>query len=149
MAVFLCILAMIFWGSWQNTQNLIGKGWPFELYYWNCSAGIFIFALLMAFAFGSFGTQGRSFIPDLVQAEPKYLISSAAGGFIRNIGTLLLVSSISISGMSVAFPVGGAIGWTPGILINYLGKPEGNTWFLLGGTFNNYSGNSVQHAILP
>lgn len=125
---------MICWGSWQNTQNLIGKGWRFELFYWDYSAGILIFALLMAFTFGSFGTQGRSFIPDIVQAEPKYLISPAIGGFIWNIGTLLLVASISISGMSVAFPIGGGIGWTLGILINYLGKPEGNPWFLFGGT---------------
>ncbi len=61
LAVFLCALAMICWGSWQNTQNLIGKGWRFELFYWDYSIGILLFALLMAFTFGSFGNQGRSF----------------------------------------------------------------------------------------
>jgi glucose uptake protein len=134
LAVFLCALAMICWGSWQNTQNLIGKQWRFELFYWDYSIGILLFALLMAFTFGSFGTQGRSFIPDLEQADPRYLLSSAVGGFIWNVGTLLLVASISIAGMSVAFPIGGGIGWTLGILINYLGKPEGNPLFLFGGT---------------
>lgn len=135
LAVFLCVLAMICWGSWQNTQNLIGKEWRFELFYWDYSIGILLFALLMAFTFGSFGTQGRSFIPDLAQADSKNLLSAALGGFIWNIGTLLLVASISIAGMSVAFPIGGGIGWTLGILINYLGKPEGNPLFLFGGTF--------------
>ena len=24
LAVFLCVIAMICWGSWQNTRNLIG-----------------------------------------------------------------------------------------------------------------------------
>jgi len=134
LAVFLCILAMVCWGSWQNTRNLIGSEWRFELFYWDYTLGIVIFALLMAFTFGSFGNQGRSFLPDLAQANPKYLISSAIGGFIWNIGTLLLVASISIAGMSVAFPIGGGIGWTLGIVINYLGKPEGNPWFLFGGT---------------
>jgi len=134
-AIFLCTLAMICWGSWQNTQNLIGKGWRFELYYWDYSLGILLFALLMAFTFGSFGGQGRSFIPDLAQADSKNLLSAALGGFIWNIGTLLLVASISIAGMSVAFPIGGGIGWTLGILINYLGKPEGNPIYLFGGTF--------------
>jgi glucose uptake protein len=134
LAVFLCALAMICWGSWQNTQNLIGKGWRFELYYWDYSLGIILFALLMAFTFGSFGGQGRSFIPDLAQADGKNLLSAALGGFIWNIGTLLLVASISIAGMSVAFPIGGGIGWTLGILINYLGKPEGNPIYLFGGT---------------
>ena len=133
-AVFLCALAMICWGSWQNTHNLIGKEWRFELFYWDYSIGILIFALIMAFTFGSFGSQGRSFIPDLAQADVKNLLSAALGGFIWNIGTLLLVASISIAGMSVAFPIGGGIGWVLGILINYLGKPEGNPLYLFGGT---------------
>lgn len=134
LAVFLCFLAMICWGSWQNTRNLIGLQWRFELFYWDYTIGIVIFALLMAFTFGSFGSQGRSFLPDLAQADTRYLLSSAVGGFIWNVGTLLLVASISIAGMSVAFPIGGGIGWTLGILINYLGKPEGNPYFLFGGT---------------
>lgn len=134
LAISLCVLAMICWGSWQNTRNLIGSHWRFELYYWDYSVGIVIFALLMAFTFGSFGSQGRSFFIDLGQADLKNLLSSALGGFIWNIGTLLLVASISIAGMSVAFPIGGGIGWTLGILINYLGKPEGNPVLLFTGT---------------
>lgn len=135
LAIFLCALAMICWGSWQNTRNLIGKGWRFELFYWDYSIGIVLFALLMAFTFGSLGSQGRSFLSDLSQADTRYLLSSAVGGFVWNVGTLLLVASISIAGMSVAFPIGGGIGWTLGILINYLGKPEGDPLLLFGGTF--------------
>ncbi|NJO70044.1 MAG: multidrug DMT transporter permease [Bacteroidetes bacterium] len=134
LAVFLCALAMICWGSWQNTQNLTGKSWRFELFYWDFSLGIVVFALLMAFTFGSYGNEGRSFLPDLEQADAKNLLSAAIGGAIWNLGTLLLVASISIAGMSVAFPIGGGIGWTLGIFINYLGKPEGNPYFLFGGT---------------
>lgn len=135
LAIFLCVIAMICWGSWQNTQNLIGKSWRFELFYWDYSIGIVLFALLMAFTFGSFGNEGRSFVPDLQQADPKNLMSAALGGVIWNIGTLLLVAAISVAGMSVAFPIGGGLGWVLGIFINYLGKPEGNPWLLFGGTF--------------
>jgi len=134
LAVFLCAVAMICWGSWQNTQNLIGKTWRFEHYYWDFSIGILLFALLMAFTFGSIGNEGRSFLHDLLQADPKNLLSAAIGGVIWNVGTLLLVAAISIAGMSVAFPIGGGIGWTLGILINYIGKPEGNPLFLFSGT---------------
>jgi glucose uptake protein len=134
LAVFLCAVAMVCWGSWQNTQNLIGKKWRFELYYWDFSIGILLFALLMAFTFGSMGNQGRSFLADLRQADTGNLLSAAVGGVIWNIGTLLLVAAISIAGMSVAFPIGGGIGWTLGILINYMGKPEGNPLFLFSGT---------------
>ena len=134
LAVFLCAVAMVCWGSWQNTQNLIGKSWRFEHYYWDFSIGILLFALLMAFTFGSIGNEGRSFLPDLHQADLKNLLSAAIGGVIWNMGTLLLVAAISIAGMSVAFPIGGGIGWTLGIVINYIGKPEGNPVFLFGGT---------------
>jgi len=133
-AVLLCVLAMICWGSWQNTRNLIGEQWRFELFYWDYSAGIFFFALLMTFTFGSLGHQGRSFIPDIIQADAGNLLSAAIGGFIWNIGTLLLVASISVAGMSVAFPIGGGIGWTLGIIINYIGRPEGNPLLLFMGT---------------
>ena len=134
LAVFLCAVAMICWGSWQNTQNLIGKTWRFEHYYWDFSAGILVFAVLMAFTFGSIGSEGRSFLTDINQAAPENLLSAAVGGIIWNVGTLLLVAAISIAGMSVAFPIGGGIGWTLGILINYIGKPEGNPLFLFSGT---------------
>lgn len=134
LAVLLCAVAMVCWGSWQNTQNLIGKTWRFEHYYWDFSIGILIFALLMAFTFGSIGNEGRSFIPDLKQADTGNLISAAIGGVIWNMGTLLLVAAISIAGMSVAFPIGGGIGWSLGILINYIGKPEGNPLLLFSGT---------------
>jgi len=134
LAVILCAVAMVCWGSWQNTQNLIGKSWRFELYYWDFSIGIFLFALFMAFTFGSMGNQGRSFLADLRQADPGNLLSASLGGVIWNVGTLLLVAAISIAGMSVAFPIGGGIGWTLGILINYIGRPEGSPLFLFSGT---------------
>lgn len=134
LAVMLCALAMICWGSWQNTQNLAGKSWRFELFYWDYSLGIFLFSLLMAFTFGSMGNEGRSFLADLQQASVKNLFSAALGGAIWNLGTLLLVAAISIAGMSVAFPIGGGIGWILGIVINYFGKPEGNPYLLFGGS---------------
>jgi len=134
LAVMLCILAMICWGSWQNTQNLAGKGWRFELYYWDFILGIFVFSLIMAFTFGSMGNEGRTFMQDMQQATWPNLINAAIGGAIWNLGTLLLVAAISIAGMSVAFPIGGGIGWILGIYINYIGKPEGNPWLLFGGS---------------
>jgi glucose uptake protein len=135
LAVFMCILAMICWGSWQNTQNLAGKSWRFELFYWDFILGIFLFSLIMAFTFGSMGSAGRDFISDLKQASFGNLLSAALGGAIWNLGTLLLVAAISIAGMSVAFPIGGGIGWILGIFINYAGSPEGNPYFLFGGSF--------------
>jgi glucose uptake protein len=133
-AIGLCFLAMICWGSWQNTRNLAGLNWRFELFYWDFVTGILILSLLMAFSFGSFGNEGRSFVGDVRQASMKNIGSAMLGGAIWNIGTLLLTAGIAIAGMSVAFPIGGGIGWILGIVVLYLANPQGNPVFLFGGS---------------
>ena len=35
MAVVLCFITMLCWGSWGNTQKLAAKTWRYELYYWD------------------------------------------------------------------------------------------------------------------
>jgi len=134
LAVALCFLAMICWGSWQNTRNLAGLQWRFELYYWDFVIGIFLLSLLAAFTFGSLGSEGRSFLDDIIQADKKSLGSAMLGGAIWNLGTLLLTAAIAIAGMSVAFPIGGGIGWVLGIVINYIGQPSGDPFSLFTGS---------------
>lgn len=133
-AVLLCFLAMICWGSWQNTRNMIGQKWRFELFYWDFVTGILLFSLIAALTFGSMGTAGRNFIDDLAQAKGEYVLSAMLGGAIWNMGTLLLTAAIAVAGMAVAFPIGGGIGWILGIVINYLARPDGNPFLLFGGS---------------
>lgn len=133
-AILLCFLAMVCWGSWQNTRNIAGTSWRFELFYWDFSIGIVLFSLLAALTIGSLGSEGRSFIADIKQATSINIGSAMLGGVIWNMGTLLLTAAIAISGMSVAFPVGGGIGWILGIAINYFANPAGNPFYLLVGS---------------
>ena len=48
-AVLFCIITMLCWGSWANTQKLASSSWRFELFYWDYVLGILIMALLFAF----------------------------------------------------------------------------------------------------
>ena len=41
-AVILCLITMLCWGSWANTMKLTGKNWFFQLYYWDYSIGVVI-----------------------------------------------------------------------------------------------------------
>ena len=60
-AIAFCIITMLGWGSWANTQKLAGKEkWPFELFYWDYAIGVLLFSLLFAATFGSFGDAGVS-----------------------------------------------------------------------------------------
>jgi len=126
LAVILCIVTMLCWGSWANTQKLAGKSWRFELFYWDYVLGIVLFALLLGFTLGSTGENGRSFIPDIVQAEPRNIFNSFLGGVIFNASNILLVAALAISGMAVAFPVGVGIALALGVIINYVFAPKGN-----------------------
>jgi len=131
-AIMFCIFAMICWGSWQNTQKMVQKGWRFELYYWDLALGILFFATIAAFTVGSMGSSGRTFIEDLKQTEVSSIVYAMLGGLLWNMGNLLMVAAISVAGMSVAFPIGGGIAWVLGIILNYLnislrgGTPSAN-----------------------
>jgi len=132
-AVLFCVVTMLCWGSWANTQKLASKGWRFELFYWDYSLGILLLALLLAFTLGSSGSGGRSFVADLTQSDNRFIGSALLGGVIFNLANILLVAAISIAGMSVAFPVGIGIALALGVIVNYIDNPVGNKALLFSG----------------
>ncbi|MEN8228213.1 MAG: GRP family sugar transporter [Bacteroidota bacterium] len=119
-AILLSVMAMICWGSWANTQKMAAKTWRFELFYWDLVIGIFLMSLVAAFTVGSMGSQGRTFMADLSQADLSSIIFAMLGGILWNMGTILLVAAIAVAGMAIAFPIGGGIAWILGIIINYI-----------------------------
>ncbi len=132
-AVMMCIITMLCWGSWANTQKLASKEWRFQLFYWDYSIGVLLLALILAFTMGSMGSDGRSFIQDLKQASGAMLWSAFLGGIVFNFANILLVAAIDIAGMAVAFPVGIGIALAQGVFVNYLAKPAGNPVILFVG----------------
>jgi glucose uptake protein len=133
LAIILCVVTMLCWGSWGNTQKLAGKSWRFELFYWDYVLGILLFALLLGFTLGNNGENGRGFIEDLQQASPRNIHNAMLGGIIFNASNILLVAAMSIAGMAVAFPVGVGIALALGVIINYAFAPQGNATLLFGG----------------
>jgi len=132
-AVAMCFVTMLCWGSWANTQKLTGKQWPFQLYYWDYAFGVLLLSLLLAFTLGSTGDSGRSFLVDLAQADGGALRSAFLGGVIFNLSNILLVAAIDIAGMAVAFPIGVGLALALGVISTNLEKPEGNPTLLFLG----------------
>ncbi len=132
-AVIFCVVTMLCWGSWANTQKLAGKSWRFELFYWDYVFGVVLMALVFAFTLGSMGKAGRSFFKDLRQAEKRNLGSAFLGGIVFNAANILLVAGIAVAGMSVAFPVGIGLALVLGVLINYWAEPKGDPIKLFAG----------------
>jgi glucose uptake protein len=135
-AVLLCILTMICWGSWANTQKLAARTWRFELFYWDFITGLLLTSVLAAFTLGTFGSTGRPFLADLAQADLASIGWAFLGGAVWNAGNLLLVAAIAVAGMAVGFPVGGGIAWVLGIVFSFMlvvlngGTNPGNSKFL-------------------
>jgi len=123
LAIVFCIITMLGWGSWANTQKLAGKEkWPFELFYWDYAIGVFLFSLLFAVLLGGgFSVVAAATIPALIS------------GAIFNLSNLLLVVGIDAAGMSVAFPIGVGLALVIGTVESYLEEPKGNPSFLFAG----------------
>ena len=126
LAVALCVLTMLCWGSWANSRKLASKDWRFELFYWDYVLGVLLLALVVGLTLGSAGTEGHSFAPDLRQASGKNVGLALLGGAIFNLANILLVAAIEVAGMAVAFPVGIGLALLIGVLVNYLADPVGN-----------------------
>lgn len=133
LAIMLCVITMFCWGSWANTTKLTTKTWRFELFYWDYGFGILLATLLLAFTLGSNGSEGRSFLADIYQADAANMLSAFGGGVIFNLANILLVAAIAIAGMSVAFPVGIGIALVLGVIVNYISNPQGNPLLIFGG----------------
>jgi glucose uptake protein len=118
-AVALCFLTMLCWGSWANTQKLATQEWRFQLFYWDYSIGVLLLALLLALTLGSSGEEGRAFIPDISQASTEAIQMALLGGAVFNLANILLVVAIDIAGMAVAFPVGIGLALVIGVIANY------------------------------
>lgn len=133
LAVFLCVITMLCWGSWANTQKLATGRWAFPLFYWDYTIGIVLLSLLFGLTLGSMGAEGRGFIEDLSQGSSQAFLSAFVGGVIFNIANLLIVAAIEVAGLAVAFPVGIGLALVLGVIVNYLATPVGDPLLLFGG----------------
>ncbi len=130
LAVVFCFITMLCWGSWGNTQKFAGKTWRYELFYWDYVIGMVLFSLLLGFTMGSIGTEGRSFVADLSQANYQSVLWVILGGVIFNASNILLSASTSLAGLAVAFPLGCGLALVLGVINNYLEQAKGNPWLL-------------------
>ena len=127
LAVVLCFITMLCWGSWGNTQKLAAKSWRYELFYWDYVIGMVIFSLIMAFTLGSFGKQGVPFIENMAQANFTSIAWVLFGAVVFNLSNILLSASTSKAGMSVAFPLGCGLALVLGVVNNLIFHPNDKT----------------------
>ena len=125
-AVALCVVCMFCWGSWGNTQKLVGKSWRYELFYWDYVIGLLLFSLIAGLTLGSMGENATwGFIANLKSSFGAAWLWPLAAGIVFNLSNILLSAAIAVAGMSVAFPVGVGLALVGGTVFNYLFAPAG------------------------
>jgi glucose uptake protein len=124
---------MLCWGTWSNTQKLVTKNVTVSLFYRDYLYGITLTALLLALTAGSLGSEGRSFLADIQQADYRNLLLAVSAGVIFNAGNRLLVAGIGLAGIAIAMPVGTGLALVLGLVVNYVAEPEGNLVLLAVG----------------
>lgn len=134
LAILFCVVTMLGWGSWANTQKLAGKDkWPFPLYYWDYAVGVCLLGVALLFTLGSFGAAGMGALDNLAQAGSGALGRAFLSGVLFNVSNILLVVAIDAAGMSVAFPVGVGLALVIGTVASYAQAPKGDAGLLAAG----------------
>ena len=134
LAILCCIVTMMCWGSWANTQKLTGKDkWSFSLYYWDYALGVLVMSVIFAFTLGSFGATGVGVLANLQQASGAAIGRAVFSGALFNLSNILVVVAIDAAGLSVAFPVGVGLALVIGTVASYVQAPKGNATLLFIG----------------
>ncbi|HTX37428.1 MAG TPA: hypothetical protein VME43_20510 [Bryobacteraceae bacterium] len=134
LATLFCVITMLGWGSWANTQKLAGKDqWAFPLFYWDYGIGVFLFGILWMATLGSFGSAGMGALDNLRQAGAAPIAHALFSGALFNAANILLVVAIDGAGMAVAFPVGVGLALVIGTVASYIQAPKGNAVVLFSG----------------
>lgn len=137
LAIIMCVVTMLCWGSWGNTQKLAGKTWRYELFYWDYVIGILLLSLVLGFTMGSMGEKGVPFLENIAQVTLVSFASAIIGGILFNLGNILLSASVSLAGLSVAFPLGVGLALVLGVFQTYFtsgsSADQGNPVLIFGG----------------
>src|SRR5580658_9796674 len=102
--LILLIAGMLAWGTWANMFKAARGKWRFELFCFDFAIGVLLAATALALTAGSLGFDGFSFADDLRLAGKRQELFGFLAGVIFNLGNMLLLGAVSVTGMAVAFP---------------------------------------------
>jgi len=121
----LAVVSLLCLGSWANTLKLAGK-WRFEYFYYDFVLGILLCAGIAALALGSGRSEDLTFQDNLLLASKRDMAWALGSGVMLNLGMLLLLASMTIAGMSVAFPLTLGVALVIGVIWDFGNATQAN-----------------------
>ena len=128
----LAIVALVCLGSWANTLKLAGN-WRFEHFYIDFVLGVLLSAGVAALVWGSGHSQELTFQDNLTLATYRKMAWALGSGVILNLGTMLLLGAVSVSGLSVGFPITLGVALVIGTIWEYTSVAEASLVLTLAG----------------
>lgn len=122
---------MLCLGTWAVTQK--AGNWRFELYYYDFAIGVVLCAVVAALTLGSLHSQDLTFQDILLIAGRRQMAWAVAAGLVFNLGNMLLLAAMQVSGMAVAFPIAFGMALSIGAMVNYFSTPGANALLLFSG----------------
>jgi len=131
-ALLLIVVSMLCWGSWPNLLKAL-PGWRLEYFYVDYTLGSVAAVLFIGATAGSAGIFGTEFMGRLMDASAPEVAFAVAAGLIWNAGNILLLYSIMIAGLAVAFPIASVLAIVLGVGISWWTQPIGDAGWLAAG----------------
>jgi glucose uptake protein len=131
-SLLVLIISLLCLGSWANTYKLARK-LRYELYYADWIIGAFACMLILALTVGSLGFDGFSLVDDLMIAARKAWFFAFVAGALFGLGNALLLASVSLAGLAIAFPIAMAVALCLSTPIDYFVNHDRPTTFLILG----------------
>jgi glucose uptake protein len=128
----LAIVALLCLGSWANALKLAGR-WRFEYFYFDFVLGILLSAGVAALLLGSGRPQELTFQDNILLAGYRKMAWALGSGVVLNLGTMLLLAAMTVSGMSVAFPLTLGVALVIGAIWDFAAAERANVALTLGG----------------
>ncbi|MBV8895104.1 MAG: hypothetical protein JO051_01225 [Acidobacteriaceae bacterium] len=100
----LLILSFLCLGCWINMFKAAGGRWRFELFSIDFSIGAMIVVLISALTLGTMGSD-LAYSDRILVAGRTAQALAVIGGAVFNLGNMLLLASVSLLGVSTAFPL--------------------------------------------
>src|SRR5579875_76702 len=133
-SVLILLVSLICLGSWANTCKMgAAAKLRYEIYYADCIVGAFVCVAILGFTAGSLGFDGFSLRDDLMIAARKDWLLAFVAGTIFSLGNILLLASVSLAGLAIAFPISFAVAQCVATPIDYFVNHDRPVSFLAFG----------------
>jgi glucose uptake protein len=132
-AILLLVVGALCWALWAGMHKMT-RDWRYELFAVDVAIGCGIAVSIYAFTVGSLGFDGFSFLDDLMHAGKRQWLFAFSAGIIFNLANMILLSAISVAGMSVAIPLGLGISSIFGLGASLIFSHTGNPFLVFAGS---------------